>query len=120
MKKIAILTCLKANSCCTGASCFTALNRRRDSFAPYEGEEVELLAFWKCNGCGHPVEGDPGLQEKIERLLKEGVEVLHLGVCTQVRSRDNPRQRRECPTITDICRRFEEKGVAIVRGTHRW
>lgn len=120
MKKIAILTCLKAHSCCTGASCFTALNRRRDSFSPYEEEEVELLAFWTCNGCGHTVEGDSGLQEKIERLLKEGVEVLHLGVCTQMRSREDFRKRYECPTITEICWRFEERGVAIVRGTHRW
>lgn len=118
MKKIAILTCLRANECCTGASCFSALHRRRAHFSAYEGEEVELAAFWSCNGCGRPVEGDRGMAEKIERLLREGIDVLHVGVCTQRRSRENPGERHECPTITEICRIFEDKGVTVVRGTH--
>ena len=69
MKKIAILTCIKSNSVCTGASCLKAMNERTRSFAPYKGEPLQLMAFLHCNGCACDYDTDPGFLEKLERLL---------------------------------------------------
>ena len=60
MKKIAILTCIKSNSVCTGASCLKAMNERTRSFAPYKGEPLQLMAFLHCNGCACDYDTDPG------------------------------------------------------------
>lgn len=114
MKKIAILNCRNAIRVCTGASCFKALNTRTGKFGQYAGEEVELCAFWYCNGCNVP-EDDAGLREKIERIKSLGIERLHLGVCTRLNARaDGP----ECPTITRIAEELEKAGITVVRGTH--
>ena len=51
MKKIAILSCLKSNDVCAGCACLTAFNKRIRSFAPYEGEDLELTAFMRCSPC---------------------------------------------------------------------
>ncbi len=112
MKRIAILTCLKSNQVCTGASCLATLNGRRKSFARYSGEEVELMAFWHCNGCACDYEKDAGLAEKLERIQKIGVDTVHLGICTD--KRDNG----ECPQITWIAAMLERAGIEVVRGTH--
>ena len=103
MKKIAILTCIKSNSVCTGASCLKAMNERTRSFAPYKGEPLQLMAFLHC---------DPGFLEKLERLEQIGVEIVHAGICT--RKHDGS----ECPQITKILSKMEEKGMKVVRGTH--
>ena len=50
MTKLAMLCCLKSNRRCTGAACLSTLNDRTRSFAPYEGQEVTLTAFARCNG----------------------------------------------------------------------
>ncbi len=52
MKRIVMLTCPKAEDVCTGGGCFAALNGRTKTFAPYRREEVEVLAFKICGGCG--------------------------------------------------------------------
>lgn len=51
MTKLAMLCCLKSNRRCTGAACLSTLNDRTRSFAAYEGQEVTLTAFARCNGC---------------------------------------------------------------------
>ena len=51
MKKIVILACQKANTVCTGAGCLKAFNQKTKSFARYQNEEIELEAFFRCNGC---------------------------------------------------------------------
>lgn len=112
MKKIAILTCLKANQVCTGAACFKAFNEKEHFFDQYREEEVELVAFFKCNGCGHRLRDDPGLQEKVERLLNLNVHVVHLGVCVQKKSGE------ECDIITEIVENLQNHGIKIYRGTH--
>lgn len=70
-----------------------------------------------CNGCRSMTETEPekdkGIIEKVDRLVKEGVETVHVGVC-----RLN-RKGEECPRITTICRMIEAKGITVVRGTHR-
>ena len=69
MTKLAMLCCLKSNRRCTGAACLSTLNDRTRSFAPYEGQEVTLTAFARCNGCEAGI--DEGFQEKLDRLVEE-------------------------------------------------
>lgn len=47
MKRIVILTCLKASRVCTGAACFQAFNQRTRSFARYGNEPLEIEAFMR-------------------------------------------------------------------------
>lgn len=114
--KIAILTCLHSNDVCARVGCLNAFNRRSDFFRDY-GPEVELGALMTCNGCkGHrpqePAE-DPGILEKADRLISEGIQTVHVGVCRLLSN------GQECPRMTAVCRVLEEKGIKIVRGTHR-
>ena len=51
MKNIAILTCLKANDVCTGASCLDAFYNKKGFFTQYTNDDTKLVAFWTCNGC---------------------------------------------------------------------
>lgn len=109
--KIAILNCLKANSVCAGAGCLKALENRARYFARYQNIPTELVAFARCNGCDAGI--DPGFQEKLERIVKEGAQVCHLGVCTVRRETGE-----ECPVIRQAAEWLEAHGVEIVRGTH--
>ncbi len=110
MKKVAILNCQRALSVCTGASCFHAWHQKTGAFQRYLGEDVELAAFWYCNGCGVPL-SDAGLQEKMERIKSMGVDTIHLGVCTKIKG-------EECPLITEMADDLAAAGIEIVRGTH--
>ena len=56
------------------------------------------MAFAHCNGCDSDPADDKGMQEKLDRLQKIGVDMVHTGVCTMM-GRDNPTQ---CPKITAI------------------
>lgn len=69
MKRIVMLNCLRANSVCTGAACLQAFNAKTKTFARYGDEPLELVAFFRCNGCDAP-QDDAGMEEKIERLLQ--------------------------------------------------
>lgn len=107
--KIAMLNCLRANECCTGAACLRAMNSRTRHFAGYAGTELELTAMARCNGCGAGL--DRGFVEKLDRIVSEGTQVVHLGVCTGS-------DGRECGTISRAAEYLELRGVKIVRGTH--
>ena len=110
MKKIAMLNCLKANDVCTGAACMKAFRERRAGFERYAGEDLELIAFMRCSGCDKPVE-DRGMQEKLERLVAEGTETVHIGVCAQMNG-------ERCSTIEKCAEWLEARGVGIVWRTH--
>lgn len=112
MKKIAMLNCLKANEVCTGAGCFTAWNEKKKTFARYQDEEAELVAFLRCNGCGCDPAEDSGMQKKLQRLKDIGTQVVHVGVCTK------NREGQRCPTIQKIIDQLEDLGIAWVDGTH--
>ena len=114
MKRIALLTCPKAENVCTGGGCFAALNSRTKAFTLYKGEDVEVLAFMKCSGCGHFPGEDAGLDEKIQYLLNRHPDVVHLGICCC----HDGRQRERCREIAVICQIFEKHGISIMRGTH--
>lgn len=112
MKHIALLSCLNASKVCTGASCFRAFYERTASFKEYENEELYLDAFMKCNGCGINPQTDAGMLEKIERLKKIGIQIVHIGICTK------QKDDQECNTITTIVQMIEQLGIQVVRGTH--
>lgn len=114
MKKIAILTCLRACQVCTGASCLQAWNDKSRYFSVYADEEVQLVAFAHCNGCDSDPATDKGMQEKLDRLQKIGVDMVHTGVCTMM-GRDNPTQ---CPKITAILDELHKRGIQTTHGTH--
>lgn len=111
MRKIAMLNCLNANQVCTGAGCMKAFYERRASFERYQGEEVVCLAFARCSECRTGPE-HPGMKEKLERLVKEGVEVVHIGVCTK------NREGARCPNILEDAAWLEAHGIEVVWGTH--
>ena len=108
--KIAMLNCLKSNKVCTGAACLSAMNSRSRSFEPYQDTPLELVAMARCNGCEAGI--DAGFQEKLERMVQEGAEVVHVGKCT-VR-----KDGAECPVITKAAEYLEEHNIRVVRGTH--
>lgn len=113
MKKIAMLTCLNAaNSVCTGSGCMRAFNRRTDSFEQYGSEDLELIAFFHCNGCERDCLDDPKLQEKLQRIVEIRPDALHLGVCT-VKSGGV-----RCEVIKKYVDFFLEHGICVINGTH--
>lgn len=116
MKKIGILTCIHSNDVCTRAGCMRAFNCRTDFFASYP-KDTALSVMMTCNGCAkersEPPEKDDGMLEKIDRLVQENIEVIHVGVC---RLKDDG---QECERITKICDMISSNGIEIVRGTHK-
>ena len=109
--KIAVLNCLRANDVCAGAACLKAFNSGIRHFSEYGGEPLELVAFARCNGCGVGI--DQGFREKLDRMVSEGAQVCHLGVCTRMSD-----TKEECATITEAAAYLEARGLRIVRGTH--
>ncbi len=111
MTKIAMMNCLKANQVCAGVACLDALRERRAGFACYAGEDVDLRAFLRCSNCGKTPQEDPGMTEKLERLVSSGVEVVHIGVCAQ------PKGIR-CQTMERYAAWLEEHRIRVVWKTH--
>jgi len=109
--KVAVLNCLKANEVCTAAGCLKAFNTKTKHFEVYKDTDTELVALARCNGCDAGI--DKGFIEKLDRIVSEGAEVCHVGVCTVKRETGS-----ECPTITEALEYLEKKGVRAVRGTH--
>lgn len=56
---------------CTGRGCLNAFFQRKDAFESY-GEEVQLVAFSHADG---------DINHKIETMIKNGVDVVHLSSC---------------------------------------
>ena len=111
MKRIAILNCLKANQVCAGVSCLDALRERRGGFAEYAGVDVDLRAFLRCSNCGKTPEEDPGMTEKLERLVSSGVETVHIGVCAQMKG-------IRCKTMQTYASWLEDHGIQVIWKTH--
>lgn len=55
--------------------------------------------------------------ESVERLSQEGIEAVHVGVCRFQQTENG--ERKECERLMEICRMIEEKGIPVIRGTHR-
>ena len=117
MKKIAILRCLKSNDVCTGASCLRAFNSRTGKFSGYGDEELELVAFMTCNGCGSvDLKNEAGLREKLDMIKKLAPDALHFGVCTKHRGKDG--KPVLCTQIEKILCEIRKMNIEIVDGTH--
>lgn len=112
MKKIAIINCLNANDVCAGVGCLAALDARSAHFARYAGEEVKLCAFMRCSRCGVDPEDDRGMMEKLERLVKCGVECAHIGVCAQ------RRDGTTCPHMEKTAQWLQSHNIEVIWGTH--
>lgn len=117
--KIGILTCIRANDVCTGAGCLNAFYDRTNAFYRYE-ENIRLGVFMTCNDCEdrQPLEpeDDPGMQEKLERLVQEDIKIIHVGVCAWLKN--DKSESYLCPRIKKICRMMENMGIQVVQGTH--
>lgn len=115
MKKIAMVNCLKANDVCTGAGCMHAFYERTGGFAEYGDEPLQLMAFMRCSHCIDEMDPltDEGFLEKLERLVKIGTEVIHIGVCAT-----KEQHTVHCPGMQKMADAFEEKGIKVVWKTH--
>lgn len=114
--RIGILTCIRSNDVCTRAGCLNAFYRRKDFFRNYS-QDTELAVMMTCNGCREEREAEPeqdeGILEKLDRVLEEDVQIVHVGVCRLLENKE------ECERITKICQMLEARGVTVIRGTHR-
>lgn len=113
MKRIAIFACLRSNEICAGCACLNAFYDRTGAFARYGAEELRLTAFLRCSHC---VDADPekdaGLLEKADRLVSEGTEIVHAGICTVAEDGSL------CPNARRIIDLLEARGLSVVYGTH--
>lgn len=69
---IAILVREETMKRCTGKSCLNAFFQKKDAFARYKDEEIELVTFSHAGG---------DIDHKIKRMIKNGVKVIHLSTC---------------------------------------
>ena len=106
--KIAILHCKKSGRVCTGAACFRTFYDRKKSFAQYAGQEVELSAYFDCNGCEADKLTDPGFTEKLQRMNQEHVDKVHIALCAV----------SSCPQLDKVKQALENQGIVYEEGTH--
>lgn len=117
MKKVAVLRCLKTSASCAATGCFNAFNNREKGFERYESEDIQLAAMWTCNGCEEDMlANQAGIQTKIERMVKNGISVVHLSNCTKKPNAEG--EKVLCPNIEDIARKLQALGITVVEGTH--
>jgi predicted metal-binding protein len=106
MKKVGIIICNRYHTC-AGGKCLRALRNREGAFAPYTGQDVELVGFTTCGGCpGGNVEYAPA------EMKKNGAEIIHLATGLLV-------GYPPCPRL-EAFRQFipAKYGLQVVIGTH--
>ncbi|SFL51672.1 CGGC domain-containing protein [Pelosinus propionicus] len=69
--KVAILVREETMKRCTGKGCLNAFFQKKDAFAGYK-DDVELITFSHADG---------DIDHKIETMIKNGVDVVHLSTC---------------------------------------
>lgn len=74
--KIAIIVREETADKCIGKGCLNAFYKRIDAFENYK-DDTELIGFTHDGG---------DLDHKIERLIENGVEVVHLSTCMRSKS----------------------------------
>ncbi len=74
MKKVAILVNEETMQRCSCGGCLGALFDKKDAFARYGDEPIQLVSMTHSGG---------DLEKKIATLLKKGVDVVHLSTCTR-------------------------------------
>ena len=113
MKKIAILACRNSNQVCAGCACLNAFYERKKSFERYADEELRLTAFMRCSKCYTEVQPmeEAGFLEKLNRLVSEETECVHIGICAV-------KNGAACPGMAQMAKAIEERGIKVVWGTH--
>ncbi|MFT5728731.1 MAG: putative metal-binding protein [Desulforhopalus sp.] len=76
MIKIAILIREETTRKCTGQGCLKSFNQRTESFARYQGAEVELVGFFHSGG---------DLDYKIQKMKDAGVDIIHVSTCMRAK-----------------------------------
>lgn len=76
MIKIAILVRAETSDKCTGAGCLRSFNNKTESFERYKDLDVELVGFCHTGG---------DLNYKLEKLKKNGVQVIHVSTCMRAK-----------------------------------
>ena len=71
-----------------------------------------FCAFLRCSQCGADLQDDPGMMEKLERIISCGVDTAHIGICA------SHRDGTHCLHMQKTADWLEEKGIRIVWGTH--
>jgi predicted metal-binding protein len=69
--KVAILVREETMKRCTGRGCLNAFFQKKDAFERYE-DKIELVSFSHADG---------DIDHKIETMIKNGVDVVHLSTC---------------------------------------
>lgn len=76
--KIAIIVRNETLNTCTAKGCLNAFAKRIDSFEKYS-EDAQLVGFTFESG---------DMEHKIEKMIKNGVEVVHLSSCMRAKSEE--------------------------------
>lgn len=106
MKKIAVMTCDKLKNQCSGTSCFEAFHRKKEAFKIYESNEIELGAFFSCNGCNIALA--ESMAYMFNQLRKKEIATIHIARCIEV----------ECYRYEGIQTMLENEGFQVVHGSH--
>ena len=115
MKRIAVLRCLKSSSHCSGAGFLKILFNKEKVYSKYKEEDIQLAAFWTCNGCGDISLGDEeGLRRKIASMERFSVDVVHLSHCVFKKKTDG--SEGICPQVSAIVSELEKIGVRVEKG----
>lgn len=93
MKKVAILVNEDTMQRCSCGGCLRALFEKKDSFARYGDEELELVGMTHSGG---------DLAKKIETLRKKGVDVVHLSTCTKSKNENYGAIADACAEYFDV------------------
>lgn len=72
MIKIAILVREETSCRCTGKGCLKSFFAKTESFARYNGVEVQLAGFFHSGG---------DLDYKLKKMKETGVDVIHVSTC---------------------------------------
>jgi len=84
---------------------------KKASFTRYHGDDIEVVAFFHCNGCDCDYDNDKKYLEKISRVIMMKPDAVHIGICTCVNG-------MECLKIKHIIETLEANSINVIHGTH--
>lgn len=106
MDKIGIMVCEKTTKICGGCICFSAFSKKEKSFERYKDKDVEIGAFFHCNGCNSDLVKD--LEEKVGIIKSKDIKTVHMALCIKV----------ECKRYNEIKDYLIKNNFNVVEGTH--
>ena len=107
MENIAIITCKKVENTWTGAGRFNAFNAKTAAFERYQGQDIQLGAYFQCTGCESDFVAENSV--RLERLIdKRDVKIIHMSVCIKAK----------CHRYKTLENGLIGLGFDVVHGTH--